>query len=72
MNADFRVVDFNLIDDGAQVGATERDGAVCDVLAYKGREFADFLLGDSCFRPEFGGGAVLRRLRLIAVGFERG
>jgi hypothetical protein len=27
MNADFRVVNFNLIDDRAQIRAAERDGA---------------------------------------------
>ncbi|WP_367889881.1 hypothetical protein [Neorhizobium galegae] len=71
MDTDFRVINFDLVDDGAQVSAAERDRAVCDVLPHQACEGINLLFCDPRFGAQFGEGAIKRCLGLVALVLER-
>jgi hypothetical protein len=70
VDADFGVVDLDLVDDRAQAGAAERDGTVRHVFAHQGGKGVYLVFGDAGFRFEFGDGAVFSGPCLIAVAFQ--
>lgn len=70
-DADFRVIDFDLIDDRADIGPPEWRFAREYVRAHDFHERSDFVFRDPGIWAQLGDRTVESNLRDIALGFHR-
>ena len=71
MDTDFRVVDFNLIDNGTDISTPERRFACKDILAHNLCKGRDLVFCDADIRTHLGNRPVECDLRNITFGRYR-